>query len=833
MNLRPKSFRPRRAPLRASSDEERGKPLGTLARVVAAVVLLAASSRAQDVMLQAWYWDYPKFACSGYGGPSLAARMAPRSPALRSAGFTRIWLPPLAKASFGDCSNGYDPRDLYDYGQVSGRTGVGTGTEVAAWLGALASAGIAPVADVVYNHRDGGEWEDNPAVRSWLMSPPSGACASWSPYPLNGKVRYRLPLGGASANGAGDYYFKFSSVTGRPSFHGRGYRLHFRTSASASLVGAMSEVEPNGGGDCGQAFNAAQLGRDLLATQEVGTSCDTDEFRVQLQSSDFLASGDFLELYVEEPQGSGAGIDVRPYGIWSSSRAQDVVAELAVQTRTDFRAMPSGLGAMHWPNFKPNGTQPTCLAGDEDYPFFFLDVEQGFPSTGATYRDWNAWLWDSLGVRGLRMDAVKHFPAWFAGLLLEELHASGRTPALVVGEHFTNDSLAVKGWIDAVTASMSPAARAAIPVRAFDFELRDALKRACDDTLHDARYVFSSGLVDRAGASGFQVVTFANNHDFRTPGEHLLARSELAYAYLLTNNRIGLPCVFLPDYDGLDIYGAAHPIPELRESIDRLMWVQRTFIAGATQVEYLNRFGTPRASAWLQGGPYDALVYQLRGGIGGRDVVVAINFEGHTLRANHELDVTSAPMGTRFGLAAGSALSAHPRLETSPNGIANSLYLELPPWSYAVFVEDYVEPPLPYCTPGTSSAGCAPALAATGTPSLAASSGFTLRASGVEGARQGLLFYGLSGRASAPWGSGLLCVKAPTQRMGAQYSGGNAGACDGTLAEDWLAFRASTPGALGAPFAAGTLVQAQGWYRDPPAAKSTQLTGALEFTLAP
>jgi len=805
----------------------------TRSMAAAALLFLARPAQAQDVMLQGWYWDYPKPGCSGHVGPSLAATMAPRSVALRAAGFTRVWLPPLSKASFGDCSNGYDPRDLYDYGQVSGRTGVGTGAEVAAWLGSLASAGIAPIADVVYNHRDGGDWEDNPAVRTWVLSSPPASCSAWSPYPLSGKLRYRLPLGGASGNGAGDYYFKLSSASGRTGFHGRGYKLHFRTSASPHLAGSTTESEPNGGGDCGQPFHAVQLGLDILAWQEVATSCDTDEFRVQLSVSDFSAAGDALELYIEEPAGSGSGIDVRPYGIWSSARAQDIMAELAVQTRTDFRALPSGQGAMNWPNFKPNGIQPTCLSGELDHPFFFLDVEQAQPSTGATYRDWNAWLWDSLGVRGLRMDAVKHFPAGFVGLLLEELHASGRVPALVVGEHFTQNALALKGWIDATSAAMSPAARAAIPVRAFDFELRDALKRTCDDTLHDARHVFRSGLVDRAGASGFQSVTFANNHDFRTPGEHLNTRLELAYAYILTNNRVGLPCVFLPDYDGIDIYGAAHPLPELRASIDRLMWIQRTFIAGATDVEYLNRFSTPRASAWLQGGPYDALVYQLRGGIGGRDVIVAINFEGQRLRANHEIDVTSAPPGTRFGLADGAALHAQPQVETSPNGIANSIYLDLPPWSYAVFVEDFVEPPSVYCTAGTSSAGCAPTLDALGTPSLAAASGFTLRASGVEGSRQGLLFYGLSGRSSAPWGNGFLCVKAPTQRMGTQSTGGSAGACDGVLAQDFLAFRTQHPNALGSPLVAGARVQAQGWFRDPPAPKSTQLTGALEFTLAP
>jgi len=142
----------------------------------------------------------------------------------------------------------------------------------------------------------------------------------------------------------------------------------------------------------------------------------------------------------------------------------------------------------------------------------------------------------------------------------------------------------------------------------------------------------------------------------------------------------------------------------------------------------------------------------------------------------------------------------------------------------------------PYCTAGTTTNGCVPAISANGTASVAASSGFTLVVSNVEGQKQGLIFYGISGRAASAWGVGgtsFLCVKSPTQRMAAQDTGGTAGSCDGTLSRDWLAFLSATPTALGAPFSAGAIVQAQGWFRDPPAPKTTNLSNALEFTLVP
>jgi hypothetical protein len=145
------------------------------------------------------------------------------------------------------------------------------------------------------------------------------------------------------------------------------------------------------------------------------------------------------------------------------------------------------------------------------------------------------------------------------------------------------------------------------------------------------------------------------------------------------------------------------------------------------------------------------------------------------------------------------------------------------------------QPPTAYCTAGTTTNGCSPSMSSSGTPSASATSGFTLSASNVEGQKQGILFYGISGRVALVWGTGtsFLCVKSPTQRMGNQNSGGVAGACNGLLSQDWLAYVASNPGALGAPFQAGNVVNVQAWFRDPPASKTTNLSNGYEFTVTP
>ena len=216
------------------------------------LLLSGLSLSAQDFMLQGWYWDYDKDGCNGYSGPNWAARLNAQTTTLGDAGFTFVWLPPASRASFGACSNGYDPQDLYDLGDdidptVAGqeRTGLGTRAEVDALIASLNANGIAPVADVVYNHRDGGAAEDNPAVKAYIETHFNGN--GKQPFPSD-RYRNRLPLGGTY--GAGDYYIKLSSKT--QSYGANQYKFYASVaSMNQPFVGSINESEPNGGGDCG------------------------------------------------------------------------------------------------------------------------------------------------------------------------------------------------------------------------------------------------------------------------------------------------------------------------------------------------------------------------------------------------------------------------------------------------------------------------------------------------------------------------------------------------------------------------------------------------------
>jgi hypothetical protein len=144
--------------------------------------------------------------------------------------------------------------------------------------------------------------------------------------------------------------------------------------------------------------------------------------------------------------------------------------------------------------------------------------------------------------------------------------------------------------------------------------------------------------------------------------------------------------------------------------------------------------------------------------------------------------------------------------------------------------------PTVYCTAGTSTNGCVPSISASGNPDVAHASACQISVANAEGQKSGILFYGLS-QTSSPWcsigGTSFLCVKAPTQRTIAQSTGGTSGACNGALSLDWNAFQLANPASLGQPFAAGDNAYVQGWYRDPPACKTTGLTDAVELTYLP
>jgi len=242
--------------------------------------------------------------------------------------------------------------------------------------------------------------------------------------------------------------------------------------------------------------------------------------------------------------------------------------------------------------------------------------------------------------------------------------------------------------------------------------------------------------------------------------------------------------------------------------------------------------------------------------------VTQMNLGGSTFDVyEYELDLGAAPLGVPAGatwwLEVHNDLSAsfgcywNWVIDPAPSNGFYSYSVHWPgqpPWTVSTFPTQTpgfdlafcllgAGGPPTYCTAGTSASGCNASIAASGTPSASAGSGFELLASGVEGNKDGLFFYGKSGRQANPWGNGtsFQCVVPPVKRGGLLSAVGAPGTCGGSFAQDLNArWCPSCPKPQHNP-GAGALVQAQLWYRDPlnTGNQTTSLSDAIEFTVAP
>ena len=108
----------------------------------------------RGVMFQYFEWHCPP-------DGSLWRQLAQRAQELKNLGTTAVWMPPASKAMDGARDTGYAPYDLYDLGEFdqkgSVRTKYGTKDEFVAAVKAVKDAGMVAYADIVLNHRMGGD----------------------------------------------------------------------------------------------------------------------------------------------------------------------------------------------------------------------------------------------------------------------------------------------------------------------------------------------------------------------------------------------------------------------------------------------------------------------------------------------------------------------------------------------------------------------------------------------------------------------------------------------------------------------------------------------------
>lgn len=115
------------------------------------------------VLLQAFHWD---LAADG----QLWRKLADGAARIAEAGYTAVWLPPAYKGAGGGLDVGYGVYDLYDLGEFdqksSVRTKYGTREEFVRAVERLRACGLQVYADLVLNHRQGGDGTEEVLARA-------------------------------------------------------------------------------------------------------------------------------------------------------------------------------------------------------------------------------------------------------------------------------------------------------------------------------------------------------------------------------------------------------------------------------------------------------------------------------------------------------------------------------------------------------------------------------------------------------------------------------------------------------------------------------------------
>ncbi len=175
-----------------------------LAALFVAALGASAAHAQSGVLLQGFYWNvHPGDPTNGTTGGVWWDSLATLAPRLAGAGIQTVWIPSPVKGAGGRNSMGYDLTDYYDFGELpqkgSNRTRFGTRTQLTNMIAALHSAGVRVMADVVLNHRDGGN-SQSPDACGFGTTPYNVFNVRSNRFPANATSFNPTPTGGGASN---------------------------------------------------------------------------------------------------------------------------------------------------------------------------------------------------------------------------------------------------------------------------------------------------------------------------------------------------------------------------------------------------------------------------------------------------------------------------------------------------------------------------------------------------------------------------------------------------------------------------------------------------------
>ncbi|KIO76548.1 alpha-amylase [Pedobacter lusitanus] len=187
---------------------------------------------------------------------------------------------------------------------------------------------------------------------------------------------------------------------------------------------------------------------------------------------------------------------------------------------------------------------PSNELGNYDY-LMFNDIEFRNQAVREELKRWGEWYYQTCGVDGFRLDAVKHIATDFLNEWLDHMKAKFNREFFIVAENWVEDDVIhLRNYIDLTAGRM----------QLFDSMLHlNFYKAGLAGDQYDLSKIFENTLIE---SHPHLSITFVDNHDSQ-PLQELQSYVDfwfrpIAYGLILLREQ-GVPCVFYPD-----IYGAKY-----------------------------------------------------------------------------------------------------------------------------------------------------------------------------------------------------------------------------------------------------------------------------------
>lgn len=160
------------------------------------------------VMMQFFHWYNSE-------NGTLWNELVGRAGELARDGFTSVWIPPCGKGTGGGFDAGYGVYDLFDLGEFDQkgtvRTKYGTRDELLAAIKAVQRHGIQCYADVVFNHKDGGDEQEVVWAQEMDWNDRNRPLSDW--YQISAYTKFTFPGRGTTYSAMKWFWWCFDSLS--------------------------------------------------------------------------------------------------------------------------------------------------------------------------------------------------------------------------------------------------------------------------------------------------------------------------------------------------------------------------------------------------------------------------------------------------------------------------------------------------------------------------------------------------------------------------------------------------------------------------------------------